>query len=68
MKTLALIVFIGVAAARADCPVVVKCSIDGEGMMQEQCYINGSHKSCKFSHDYYGPNGKEHHYVIVVCY
>ncbi len=67
MKKLALIVFLTVATARADCPFTVKCSIDGQDMTREQCYYNGLHKSCKFSHDYYGANGKEHHYVVVAC-
>ena len=53
--------------AKADCPFMVKCSIDGEYMMVEETYYNGIHKSQKFSHDYNGPNGKEHHYVVVAC-
>ena len=67
MKGLALIVLLGASTLRADCPMTVKCSIDGQMMNNEECYYNGLHKSCKFSHDYYGPNGKEHHYRVVTC-
>ncbi|MGB6835720.1 MAG: hypothetical protein WA660_01450 [Candidatus Acidiferrales bacterium] len=56
-----------VVPAVANCPVMVKCSIDGEYMSQEETYWNAGHESIKYSHDYYGANGKEHHYVIVSC-
>lgn len=49
------------------CPVVVTCLLDGQGMMVEETYLNGIHISKKYGHDYYGPNGKVHHYVILSC-
>ena len=52
---------------RASCPMGVKCSLDGEYMTEEETYYNGLHESKKYGHDYYGPNGKVHHYVIVKC-
>lgn len=51
----------------ADCPLTVRCKIDGEAMGVEETYSNGLHVSKKYGHDYDGPNGKEHHYVIVQC-
>jgi len=54
-------------ALRADCPLTVRCKIDGAAMGEEETYVNGAHISKKFGHDYYGPNGKEHHYVIIQC-
>jgi hypothetical protein len=59
--------FLSFTFVRADCPISVKCSIDGQMMLQEETYYNGGHKSVKYSHDYYGPNGKEHHYIVVSC-
>jgi hypothetical protein len=53
--------------ALADGCSFVKCPTDGQMMMQEECYWNNLHRSCKFGHDYYGPSGKEHHYVMVAC-
>ncbi|MGP8271806.1 MAG: hypothetical protein ACLQLH_17215 [Terracidiphilus sp.] len=50
-----------------NCPFSETCSIDGQMMMQEATYYNGIHKSVKYGHDYYGANGKEHHYVVVEC-
>jgi hypothetical protein len=68
IKVAALAFLQRIAFARADnCPLTVTCSIDGQMMMQEAAYYNGSHKSIKYGHDYYGPNGKEHHFVITAC-
>lgn len=55
------------AQSFGDCATSVKCSLDGEYMFQEESYYNGSHKSVKYGHDYYGSEGKVHHYVIVSC-
>ncbi len=56
------------SSVRADnCPMSVKCSIDGQIMLQEQTYYDGIHKSVKYGHDYYEGGQKEHHYVIVSC-
>lgn len=52
---------------KADCPVVVNCSIDGEGMMEEETYVNGIHITKKFGHTHYGSHGPEHHYRMVQC-
>lgn len=49
------------------CPSSVKCDLDGQYMFQEETYFNGTHESAKYGHDYYGGNGKVHHYVIVSC-
>jgi hypothetical protein len=55
-------------AKRQDaCSVMIKCDLDGEYMSQEETYYNGMHKSVKYGHDYYGSEGKIHHYVIVSC-
>jgi len=54
-------------AATASCPISVNCSLDGAYMMNEGCYYNGLHQTCKFGHTHYGPNGPEHHYVMVDC-
>jgi hypothetical protein len=67
MKTIVLAILLLGVTAYASCPMMVKCSMDGQSMSQEECYMNGLHRSCKYSHDYYGPKGKEHHYVIVEC-
>jgi hypothetical protein len=55
------------AKASHGCPNSVKCDLDGQYMSQEETYWNGLHESAKYGHDYYGPNGKVHHYVIVSC-
>jgi len=52
---------------RASCPVTLKCDLDGQYMSEEETYVNGMHVSKKYGHDYYGPNGTVHHYVIVKC-
>lgn len=49
------------------CPSSVKCNLDGSYMFQEETYYNGLHKSVKYGHDYNGPDGTVHHYVIVSC-
>jgi hypothetical protein len=68
VKVAFLAFLLPIAFARADnCPLTVTCAIDGQMMMQEATYYNGGHKSIKYGHDYYGPNGKEHHYVIIAC-
>ena len=56
-----------ISALGDGCPVVVTCSLDGQGMTVEATYVKGTHLSKKYGHDYYGPSGKEHHYVIVEC-
>lgn len=66
-RLLAIAVLFLAVAARADCPFSVKCNLDGEMMLQEECYYNGLHKTCRFAHDHWGPNGKEHHVVNVPC-
>jgi hypothetical protein len=69
MKILPFALLFLAATVRADsnCPVSVTCNIDGAIMLQEATYYNGPHKSVKYGHDYYGPNGKEHHFVIIDC-
>jgi hypothetical protein len=54
-------------ALKADCPIIVNCDIDGEGMMEEESYVNGIHVSQKFGHTHYGSHGPEHHYKIIQC-
>jgi hypothetical protein len=54
-------------ALTSGCPASVKCDLDGMSMIEEETYYNGIHKSVKYGHDYYGANGKVHHYVIVGC-
>ena len=56
-----------VLAAHAMCPSSVTCDLDGMYMQSEGCYWNGMHQTCKFGHTHYGPNGPEHHYVMVNC-
>ncbi len=64
----ALLPAVFVRKASADnCPFSEICSIDGATMLQEDAYYNGIHKSVKYGHTYNGPNGQEHHYVIVAC-
>lgn len=70
MKVRALLVgllIFSTGTVYAYCPSMVKCKLDGEYMSQDTCYYNAGHKSCKYSHDYDGPNGTEHHYVIISC-
>lgn len=68
MKRLALVLgLLLVPAVHATCPISAKCEIDGATMLEETCYYNNSQKYCRFGHDYSGPNGKEHHYVIKKC-
>jgi hypothetical protein len=55
------------STAVADCAFSVSCSLDGEMMMQEQCYYNGLHKTCKFSHKPWHDGKQEYHYVLVAC-
>lgn len=55
------------AKTSSGCPFSVKCDLDGASMLKEESYFNGIHESAKFGHDYYGANGKVHHYVIISC-
>jgi hypothetical protein len=41
--------------------MTVKCDLDGASMIEEESYYDEIHKTAKFGHDYYGPNGKVHH-------
>jgi len=54
-------------AVQAACPFTVRCSLDGENMLQEECNYNGSHKTCQFGHYHMGPKGKQRHVTNVQC-